>query len=139
MRVLTFLLLTFIWQGVLAQSNLGELLDQGGLRLAKEDLTHDILATSWVLATNGGEITYKADGTYSGFEGVYNGGKGIFGAWEIDAEGKLCFLLKSRARDPSNVPQAQCAYWFKLGDRYFASRNQSDRLAPIYPRTPKKP
>ena len=136
MRIIPFLLVAVICPSALAQSNLGELLDRGAVRLGKEALTQELLASSWIIAPSPGEITYRADGTYSGYEKVYNGGRGIFGTWEIDTEGKLCFLFAAHTQTPSTP---QCTYWYKLEDRYFASRAKFDRSAPIFARVPKKP
>jgi hypothetical protein len=137
MRLIAFLLLAFVWRSALAQSNVGELLDRGGVRLGKEALTHDLLASSWVLALKDGAVTWKADGTYTGYEKIYNGGRGIFGTWDVDAEGKLCFMFA--ATSPGWTPHPVCSFWYKIGDQYFASRPPFDRSAPIFPRFRKQP
>lgn len=118
--------------------NLGELLDAGGVLLGKEELTKVISDTSWSMEPNLFEITYKSDGTFTGYargDERSGSGRGVFGTWTIDDKGLFCFKHLARGASSS---QPFCRYWFRLGDRYFGSTDSADRAAPVGPRIPKQ-
>lgn len=121
-----------------AQSNLAELLDQGGKKMSGAAVKTWLLGGTFsgLGLTNGFplQIHYKDDGSFTGSVSAPSGPVGISGKWKVDDDGKMCVQLAGAPR-----PDAQwdCAYFYALGDRYFVSESDTDRAAKVGARTVK--
>lgn len=118
-----------------AQATLGELLDAGGKKLTKDEVTSTVSGkTVTGMNTLGGEtrIDYQADGAMMG-SGKNPQGRGreypISGKWWVEENGKWC----TDFRTPGG-PNSTCGYLFKNGDEYFVSGSPSDRSARVVKR-----
>lgn len=114
------LALTLVAGGCWAQANVGELLNQGGQKLSKEDLQklHEGGVTQSGALGNGTPYSeqHKPDGTLSGRAGP-SGQYSLNGNWKIDDAGKLCLDITPTAGPRLN----SCSVIWKAGDKYFAS------------------
>ena len=118
-----------------AQATLGELLDAGGKKLAKDEVTSTVSGKT-VTGVNalGGEtrIDYNTDGAMVG-SGKNPQGRGreypISGKWWVEENGKWCTDFRTPAG-----PNSTCAYLFKSGDEYFVSGSTSDRSVRVVKR-----
>ena len=117
-----------------AQSNLGELLDQGAKKLTKQEFllllpkTHSGITPSGRAEIN---LTYRPDGSLIGnARSVQTGStSGITGSWTIDESGKICIKEAFLAW---NQTYEGCAPWFKLGEQYWAGGSDTDRGSGVY-------
>lgn len=128
-----------LWSALaIAQSTLGELLDAGGKKLSKEQVRTALIGahvTGKTFAGSTVETDYKADGTYSGFSTLAQGGSmGIDGTWKVDDGGKLCVEF----RVPSGRINSSCAFYYTLSDQYYVSESDSERNSPVVKRALKK-
>src|SRR3954469_10258882 len=77
-----------------AQANVGELTQQGGTKLSREDLVqlHGSGINYGGTLPSGAQFTQlnKQDGSASGNIVSSRGSSGLFGKWTIDETGKLC-------------------------------------------------
>jgi hypothetical protein len=119
-----------------AQATLGELLDAGGKKLTKDEVTSTVSGkTVTGMNTLGGEmrVDYNADGAMMG-SGKNPQGRGreypISGKWWVDETGKWCTDFRTPAG-----PNSTCSYLFKNGDEYFLSGSPSDRSVRVVKRT----
>ncbi len=124
-----------------AQNNLGELLDMGGKKLSKEELTSTLSGANVSGETREGssfQSDYKADGSYAGsFVSPQNKRNGTtYGKWTVADNGNVC--LDGTIRLYEVQPQKSCVFYFKTGDQYYVSPSGSDRGASVSKRTIKK-
>jgi len=108
---------------------LREVLDSGGAQMSKEMLVAELPGTSMYTSPNPGEISFRTDGTFTGFVGVSGSrttGVGIHGTWSVADDGKVCIQHGSVSARTSQ----QCRYVFKLGSDYFLTTSPNDRDAP---------
>lgn len=118
-----FILVSAISSSVLAQSNLGELLDIGAKQIQKDELVSLLsgLVMSGESFTNqGGSIRfeYKADGTVSGYLRKADGQEfPSVGTWKVDDSGKFC---RDMTR-PNGSKWGDCRYFYRLADGYYAA------------------
>lgn len=121
--------------GVLAQSNLGEVMDKGGTKLSKQDLHALIPGALWQSTTASGiafKIDMKADQTLVGTGTNAKGSGPVTGSWAINDQGQLC--TKTLIVNFRQTTEA-CVHVFKLGSDYFGSVSDRDRAAPASRRT----
>jgi hypothetical protein len=133
----------------LAQTNVGQLLDSGAVKLAGADFKQQIVGRFLVgpgrgLTNMAGnqEIVYlesgliRGSGAASVLGGMTGGGQSytIEGTWTIDERDRIC----QTTRAGSVILAPRCQYWFKQSDRYFFADSDSDRSALITVRTVKK-
>jgi hypothetical protein len=122
----------------LAQDTLGELLDSGGRKLSKEEVTATIGGSSFGGPTKGGGqivASYKADGSLAGVvRNPQGGGSGnLSGTWTVDDTGKLCASFSVGGRRTTD-----CAFVFKGTIDYYVCESDSDKAAPVLKRTLKR-
>jgi|SRR5215813_7076745 len=136
-----------------AQNNLGELLDAGGKKLSAQDFQEQLVQRLLVGPTAAGlniEMIYTSHGSVAG-GGTAPGGigrTGLGGQWRIDASGKVCTSMILGGPVASGGPVTgvtggvvlpeRCQSWYKLGERYFLSDSDIDRMARVLPRTLKQ-
>jgi len=138
-----FLLLTPF---VVAQNNLGELLDGGAKKMSPEEFRRDMVQRTLVGPSPLGppmELMYASSGVIQGRAVAAGpaaaGGTGgsalapIDGVWNIDDSGKVCTsIVIGRTFLPF-----RCQYWFKYKDDYFIA-DSDDPKAKILRRTVKQ-
>ena len=132
----------------LAQTNLGQLLDSGAVKVSAADFKQEIVGRAVVgpargvySATSTQEVVYleggviRGSGASSVFGGMSGGGQTfvIEGTWTIDERDRVC----QTTRLGSMVLAPRCQYWFKQSDKYFFADSDSDRSALITIRTAK--
>jgi hypothetical protein len=115
------------------QSTLGEVLDKGGRKLNRGELT-TLLPGASSSGLNGDghhlHVSYKADGTMSGSM-TFNSGQffgrtvGLFGNWNLEEDGKVCAQVRSTSGPQSTL----CSYMFRLGDEVYVIPSEVDRSA----------
>ena len=80
-----------------AQSNVGELMQQGGKKLSTEELKllHAGGVTYKGALASGSPFRqeHKPDGSVSGSLQTLRGTSGLVGTWSINAEGRLCAVV----------------------------------------------
>ena len=133
----------------LAQTNVGQLLDSGAVKLSAEDFKQQIVGRFLVgpgrgvsMMDSAQEVVYLEDGLIRGsgsattLGGMRGGGQSFYieGTWTIDERGRVC----QSTRAGSVVLAPRCQYWFKQSDKYFFADSDSDRSALITVRTVKK-
>ena len=119
-----------------AQSNLGELLDQGGSKVTKDQWVALLPATVSGITTSGKaefKLTFKPDGTFSGTSASLQGygSSGNYGTWKMDSNGEQCF---DENFPGWNLKLNTCGFLYKLGNQYFRSNSDSDKTSPIFKR-----
>ena len=134
----------------LAQTNVGQLLDNGASKLSAADFKQQLVGRllegpgrgSGFTTFSAQELIYLEDGMIRGSGqvttpgGMTSGGQFVIeGTWTIDDRDRVC--QTTRAAGLSLSPR--CQYWFKLADKYFFADSDSDRSALITVRTVKKP
>ena len=126
---------------VLAQANLGELLDAGAKRLSGREFNDEIAGRSIVgpLPTGGDlEVLYTPGGRVVG-RGTSPSYQApthrpiIDGNWRIDEGERVCVTMTFG----SQTFPTRCQYWFKLAETYYLSDSDSDRRAKILRRAVK--
>ena len=146
-KLLTGILVASCVSPALAQTNVGQLLDSGAVKLTAADFKQQIVGRFLVGPGRGGsyavsttqEVMYLEDGLIRGSGSVLSLGVGgysfaIEGTWTIDERDRIC-----QATRAGNVVLApRCQYWFKQSDKYFFADSDSDRSALITVRTVKK-
>jgi hypothetical protein len=134
--------LALISPSVVGQASLGELLDAGGKKLSKAEVTATLGGAnlSGVSKTGGlFQADFRADGSYTA--SVQSaGGKsgGTFGTWTVDDTGKVCVEFTSSLGAAGSSKGSNCAFFYKSGDSYYVSESDADRSAPLLKRTIKK-
>jgi hypothetical protein len=133
----------------LAQTNVGQLLDSGAVKLSAEDFKQQIVGRFLVgpgrgniMTDSAQEVVYLEVGLIrgSGFATTLGGMRGggqsysIEGTWTIDERGRVCQSTQAG----TVVLAPRCQYWFKQSDRYFFADSDSDRSALITVRTVRK-
>src|SRR5438874_1879069 len=134
----------------LAQTNVGQLLDSGAVKLSAADFKQQIVgrfvvgpARGVVNLSSGQEVVYLENGSIrgAGSASIYGGASGggqsfsIEGTWTIDERERIC----QSTQVGSVVLAPRCQYWFKQSDKYFLADSDSDRSALITVRTVKRP
>ena len=133
-----------------AQTNVGQLLDGGAVKLSAADFRQQIVGRYMAgpgrgvfSASSSQEVVYleggviRGSGASSVFGGMSGGGQTfvIEGSWAIDEQGRVCQTTRA-----GNVVLApRCQYWFKQADKYYFADSDSDRSALVTIRTVKKP
>ena len=133
----------------IAQTNVGQLLDSGAVKLSAADFKQQIVGQFLVgprrglnVASSTQEIVYLEDGGIRGsgsatpFGGMIGGGQSfvIEGTWTIEERDRICETTRA-----GNVVLApRCQYWFKQSDKYYFADSDSDRSALVTVRTVKK-
>lgn len=126
-----------------AQTSVGELLDGGAKKLSGDEVRTLVPGATLVGRSFAGSdvsVDYKQDGTLSGRVQINSGPRagqiaGIVGTWTIADDGKTCAVVTV----PSGGRDQICAYYFKLGDRYFIAESDSDKGSAVVQRTIKRP
>jgi hypothetical protein len=153
MRLPTKLPLGFtllLWaQLVVAQSNLGELLDAGGKKLSVEEFKEEVVQRVIVGPTASGgnlEVMYGHNGQIEG-RGTYLQSQSnliapdISGEWTTDDNGRVCTIMRIGGAYGGllrvQLPP-RCQFWFKYADQYFFSDSDSDRSVRVLRRTVKQ-
>ena len=117
-----------------APTNVGELLDQGGKRLTKQQITK-LFAGATVSGSAMGArdqiftMHYLADGTANGEGRAPGGSTKIAGTWSANDHDQYCQDLRTAAGAAING----CFYYFTLADRLFAAPSDS-KSAPVFER-----
>ena len=120
-----------------AQSNLGELLDAGAMRLSPQEFKDALVQRVIVGPTPAGgnlEVIYATNGLIQGLgtqPPFINAPFPIRGEWKIDDIGKIC---ASMLIGTASLPY-RCQFWFKLAGQYFLSDSDSDRSTRVLRRT----
>src|SRR5262252_7957567 len=110
---------------VVAQNNLGELLDAGARKLSGEEFRQDVVQHTIVGTTASGqrlELMYATSGVIQGRSEANAAGTNIGaginilsaldGAWTIDESGKICASMVIQRV----ILPFRCQYWFKYKD-----------------------
>jgi hypothetical protein len=131
--------------GAIAQTTVGDILDDGAKRLSGEDFRQEVLQRPLQATLDPSitaEIVYTAKGSV---EGAGSAGRARFGAewsvdvrggWTIDGDEKICTrIVLDGPTIRANYPP-RCQYWFRHRDRFYVSPSK-DRHARVLPRTPK--
>ena len=105
-----------------AQSNVGELMQQGGKKLSAEELKqlHAGGVTYKGSLASGGTFReqHKTDGSVSGNAQTLRGSSGLVGTWNINDEGRLCIIVTVLA---SGNKLDTCRFIWQQGDKYFSA------------------
>lgn len=121
-------------QAVLAQANLGELLEQGGRRLDKAEVQALLVgATLSGPTTTGGDIRLevKADGSLSGnIRSVRS--VGVTGTWKLEDDARFCTDLTSAGPRPTQL--TSCNHYYRRGTDFFVADAASTSETPVRPR-----
>ena len=148
-KTLIGIVMAFCLSPAMAQTNVGQLLDSGAVKLSPEEFNQQIVGRflmgpgRGVLGLDSAqEVVYLKDGLIhgSGYAATLGGMKGggqsfaIEGTWTIDERGRVC----QSTRAGSVVLAPRCQYWFKQSEKYFFADSDSDRSALITVRTVKK-
>ena len=120
-----------------AQSTVGELLDQGAVKLGKDDWIAVLPITSsgvWSSGDGETQADFKADGTFSGNarDYIYGTSSGVYGTWKVDDFGMVCFDEKFSRWTTTTKG---CFVRFKLGEQFFHAPSATDRGAKVVKRT----
>jgi hypothetical protein len=122
-------------------ATVGEILDNGGKKLAKEEVVKLVTGAtiSGISMTNypnyRNEYTYKGDGSMSG-GALRISGPGftsVSGKWSVNEDGQLC-TDRSTSSGRSDV---YCDHYFSLDGKYYASR-EADKPALVVEREIKR-
>jgi hypothetical protein len=127
-----------------AQGTLGELLDAGASKMSAREFKQELVGRPIAGPTPAGnslEVVYIDNGRISGagFASLLGGAVGggasyaVEGSWNDDGE-KICTRMQLGRVD---LPP-RCQFWFKLGEQYFLSDSDSDRLARVFRRIVKR-
>jgi hypothetical protein len=115
-------------------ATVGNLLDQGGRRLTKDEIIR-LYTGATVTGSQVGKAatrfrtTYNADGSANGSAVWPGGSTTVTGSWSIDAAGQVCNDLTN-----SFGGKVQgCLPYFVLDGTYYSAR-MTDRTEPIYER-----
>ena len=107
-----------------AQANVGELSQQGGKKMSKEELQqlHEGGVRFKGVILSGAQFSQKhaPDGSVSGSAQNFRGSTGIVGKWNISDTGQLCLDLRFVA---SGTTSDTCRFVWKIGDKYYAAEN----------------
>jgi hypothetical protein len=128
---------------VVAQTNLGELLDVGGIRLSALDFRQELVGRPMAGPTPTGqsiEVIYLANGELRGagtatlLAGATGGAQtfDIEGRWTIDGRDRVCTSMQL-GRWATLPPR--CQYWYRYGEAYFFSDFDDDRSSRVLRRT----
>jgi hypothetical protein len=132
-----------------AQTNVGQLLDSGAVKLSAEEFRQQVVGRvlagpgrGLLIQTSIQEVVYLDDGIIRGsgsattFGGMTGGGQTfvIEGTWTIDDRGRIC--QSTRAGNVVLAPR--CQYWFKHSDKFYFADSDTDRSAVITVRNVKK-
>ena len=121
-KKILFLMLLAMSSATFAQSSVGELTQQGGKKLSKEELQqlHAGGVTYKGALQSGGTFSeqHKTDGSVSGNAQTARGSSGLVGTWNINDEGRLCTVVTVLA---SGNKLDSCRFVWKQGDKYFSS------------------
>lgn len=120
--------------GAAAQSTLGELLDKGGKKVAKEEYLAAFPANFkyvWPNRQGEADLHYTPDGKISGSEYHYHSQSTspATGTWTVDEVGKWC---ASKSFSVWNTSFNGCFFGFRLGEQYFFAASDSDRDAKLF-------
>jgi hypothetical protein len=148
MKILKLLLATAVVsflafpQAALCQqpATVGETLDKGGKKLAKEEVVKlvtgaTISGTSMNSPDFRTEYTYKSDGSMSG-GALRKSGPGftsVSGKWSVNEDGQLC----TDRTTSSGRSDVYCDHYFSFGGKYYASRT-ADKAALVVEREIKR-
>ena len=118
-----------------AQSNVGELMDQGGkivTRDAQMALAPFRYQYVWPNRLGEGDLIFKADGTLDGTEDHYSSRttSPAVGTWTVDEAGKQCV---KKTLSAWNTKSDLCWWPYQLGDKFFVSNTneRTGRLSPV--------
>jgi hypothetical protein len=126
---------------VVAQGDLGALLDRGATKLSVGEFKENLVQIVLVGGTDSGgnlEIMYAANGVVQGvgthplFTGLPLGK--IYGEWAIDDAGRIC---TTNARIGKISLRDRCQFWFKVDGQYFVADSDSNRRAEVHIRAVK--
>ena len=116
-------LLALVNLPVLAQSNVGDLLDKGGKKLTKADYTAMVplrIKYVWPIGGGEGDLLFQADGTLTGSEYHYGSRSEspATGVWSADEDGKWC----SKKHMPVwNSRTDMCYYTYQVGEEFYGA------------------
>ena len=117
-----------------AQQNLGDVIDQGGKKLAPDELQSRLIGGTFEYRVPNGNFRLQpqSDGTLNG---AYAGSQGrqypATGKWSVNQSGQFCFTF-SYAVMATPYEQKRCGFWFQLGDDHWVSASDSNRAAPVF-------
>jgi hypothetical protein len=136
---------------VVAQNNLGELLDAGAAKVSVDEFREAVIQRVLVGPSPAGgsfELIYTDSGLV---QGSGNAPQATFrfvqvaqinGQWTVDDNGRICTSLRFTSEGGGAIGglylPPRCQIWFKLGDKYFISDSDSDRSAKVLSRTLKQ-
>lgn len=112
-------------------TNLGELLDQGAVRLSAAEVRSmgDVRVLRRAVDADA-YMTLRADGTVVGM--VHNkqghGSSEAVGRWELKADGQRCSDVELPA---FRMAMQQCGYTYRLGKDIYFAPSEADRAAPV--------
>lgn len=111
----------------LAQSNVGDLIKQGGTKMTKEELQalHAGGVTMKGALQNGSPYSQlnKPDGTVAGTAGKF----ALVGTWKIDDAGRYCHDVGATGRGGQNF--SNCNFIYKAGAKYYAAPTEASDAA----------
>jgi hypothetical protein len=124
-----------------AQATVGEVLDAGGKKLAKDELMKLIAGATVSGQTQSGgqfQTEYKSDGTFTGtLQNQQMKGVARFGTWTIDDAGSFCTDTNSRSTYGARQDKS-CGYFYKVGEKYFVALDSDERGTRVLERVIKK-
>ena len=136
-------LLAVLASAAWAQSTLGQLLDNGAIKLTAEDFKQQVVGR--ILEGPGRgvvpgpiasqEIVYLDGGLIRGagqasVQGGATGGAATFsieGTWAIDEQQRVC----QSTRAGSVVLAPRCHFWYRQSGKFFFADSDTDRSAPL--------
>ena|SRR3989344_432021 len=124
-------------------TTVGELLDKGGKKLAKDELEKLVKGATikGILPSNpawSSQKTYKDDGSLTGYNYRSSGAHaqtGVTGSWKTNDKGQLCIDMQETYSVGKNIHS--CTVFFVLGTEYYFAV-KDDRSTPIYVREIKR-
>ena len=129
-----------------AQTNVGELLDAGAIRMSVEEFKVEVVQRAIFGPTASGgtiEVIYARNGSIAGTGTPLQAPKyaitfPVSGEWRIDNDGRICTTMRIQGGySPVTLPP-RCQVWLKYRDDYFIADSDSDRLARVLRRTVKR-
>lgn len=111
---------------------LGEVIARGGQKMTTEQIRQTIVGRTFARTNQQGgtlKLHLKSDDTLTGWANNWMGSVGVTGVWRGDADGKMCADFSHT--DQNIQKRSMCAYYFRLGDRFFATDSNHDSSSPV--------
>lgn len=113
-------------------TTLGEVIARGGQKMTTSQIRQTIVGRTFTRTNQQGgtlKLHLKSDDTLSGWANSWMGSVGLTGAWRGDPDGKMC--ADFYYTDQNRQTRSMCSYYFRIGDRFFATDSDHDPSSPV--------